>query len=82
MLLVSAIQIQSSLTQLSLKSMSATHGQPCQPCFMADMVRIFGGGKQKKIDSKTRRASMKSRQNDAILEKSSMAHYLVYSRNM
>lgn len=51
MLLVSAIQIQSSLTQLSLKSMSATHGQPCQPCFMADMVRIFGGGgKQKKID--------------------------------
>ena len=52
MLLVSAIQIQSSLTQLSLKSMSATHGQPCQPCFMADMVRIFGGGgKQKKMDN-------------------------------
>lgn len=51
MLLVSAIQIQSSLTQLSLKSMSATHGQPCQPCFMADMVRIlFFGGGTKKID--------------------------------
>ena len=50
MLLVSAIQIQSSLTQLSLKSMSATHGQPCQPCFMTDMVRIFWGENKKKID--------------------------------